>query len=75
MYTTDWCGGCHRAKLYLRSWGIEFTEINIEHTPEAAEQVMAWANGKRVVPTFAIGSKILVNPKMQDLAHAVGAQY
>ena len=75
MYTTDWCGGCHRAKLYLRTWGIEFTEINIEQTPGAAEQVMGWANGKRVVPTFSIGSTILVNPRMQDLANAVGAEY
>jgi mycoredoxin len=75
MYTTNWCGGCHRAKLYLRSWGIEFTEVNIEETPGAAEQVMEWANGKRVVPTFAIGSRVLVNPRMQDLANAVGAQY
>jgi mycoredoxin len=75
MYSTSWCGGCHRAKMYLKSWGIDFKEINIEQTPGAAEQVMAWANGKRVVPTFAVGDRVLVNPGMQDLARAVGAEY
>ncbi|MEP7218405.1 MAG: glutaredoxin domain-containing protein [Bacteroidota bacterium] len=72
MYSTTWCPDCHRAKMYLSQWGIDFKEINIEQTPGAAEQVMAWANGKRVVPTITVGEKVLVNPRMRDLAQAIG---
>jgi mycoredoxin len=72
MYSTTWCPDCHRAKMYLSQWGIDFREINIEQTPGAAEQVMAWANGKRVVPTITVGEKVLVNPRMRDLAQAIG---
>src|SRR4051812_41738738 len=75
MYSTTWCPDCHRAKLFLRQWGIAFSEVNIEQTAGAAEQVMAWANGKRVVPTILVGDRVLVNPRMRDLAEAVGAEY
>jgi mycoredoxin len=74
MYSTTWCPDCHRAKLYLKQWGIPFSEVNIEQTPGAAEKVMAWANGKRVVPTILIGERVLVNPRMRELAEAVGAE-
>lgn len=72
MYCTTWCGDCHRAKRIFDAWGIEYSEIDIERTPGAAEQVMAWANGKRVVPTITIGDKVLVNPRQRELADVLG---
>jgi mycoredoxin len=75
MYSTTWCPDCHRAKMFLKQWGIPYSEVNIEQTPGAAEMVMGWANGKRVVPTILVGERVLVNPRMRDLAEAVGAEY
>jgi len=75
MYSTSWCPDCHRAKLFLKQWGISWKEVNIEQTPGAAEKVMAWAKGKRVVPTILVGDRVLVNPRMRELAEAVGAEY
>ena len=72
MYSTTWCPDCHRAKRYFQQWGIEYSEVNIEKTPGAAEKVMGWANGKRVVPTITIGDRVLVNPKAPVLAEALG---
>ena len=72
MYSTTWCGDCRRAKRYFQEWGIEYAEVDIEKTPGAAEQVMAWANGKRVVPTITIGGKVLVNPRASELADLLG---
>lgn len=72
MYSTTWCGDCRRAKRIFDEWGIEYSEIDIERTPGAAEQVMAWANGKRVVPTITIGEKVLVNPRSTELAAVLG---
>jgi glutaredoxin len=72
MYSTTWCPDCHRAKRYFQMWGIEYSEVNIEMTPGAAEKVMGWANGKRVVPTITIGDRVLVNPRAHVLAEALG---
>lgn len=72
MYSTTWCPDCHRAKMFLKQWGVEYSEVNIEHTPGAAEKVMGWANGKRVVPTITVGADVLVNPRMRELADALG---
>lgn len=75
MYSTTWCPDCHRAKRFLEQNGVAYQEVNIERTPGAAEQVMSWANGKRVVPTITVGDRVLVNPKMLDLAAAIGIEY
>ena len=72
MYSTTWCGDCRRAKRIFDEWGVDYSEVDIERTPGAAEQVMAWANGKRVVPTITIGDAVLVNPRQRELAETLG---
>ena len=39
MYSTSWCGYCHRLKSQMDREGIEFEVVDIEHHPEAAEVV------------------------------------
>ena len=74
MYTTPWCGYCYRLKLMLKTAGISYLEINIEHDPAAAEFVSSVNSGNETVPTvkFADGST-LTNPGLrevkQKLAH------
>ena len=36
LYTTSWCPYCRKARDYLRSRGIDFTEYDIEKDREAA---------------------------------------
>jgi mycoredoxin len=63
VYTTSWCGYCHRLKTVLRSDGISYDEVDIEQDPAAAEFVGSVNGGNRTVPTvkFADGST-LTNP-------------
>jgi mycoredoxin len=63
VYTTSWCGYCHRLKTVLKSDGISYHEVDIEHDPAAAEFVGSVNGGDRTVPTvkFADGST-LTNP-------------
>ena len=51
MYTTTWCGYCRRLKTALKSAGISFAEVDIEHDPAAAKFVMSVNNGNQTVPT------------------------
>jgi mycoredoxin len=52
MYSTPWCGYCHRLKGQLGREGIEFAEVDIEQDPGAAEIVMAANGGNQTVPTL-----------------------
>jgi mycoredoxin len=63
VYSTSWCGYCHRLKTALRSDGISYDEVDIEQDPAAAEFVGSVNGGNRTVPTvkFADGST-LTNP-------------
>jgi mycoredoxin len=71
MYSTTWCGYCHRLRSQLEREGIEYKVIDIEQDPSAATFVMGVNGGNRTVPTvrFADGST-LTNPTiMQVKAH------
>ena len=52
MYTTPWCGYCHRLKSQLDREGIAFDIVDIEQHPEAAQIVESANNGNQTVPTL-----------------------
>ena len=68
MYTTPWCGYCHRLKSQLDREGIPYAIVDIEQDPAAADIVMAVNHGNQTVPTvrFADGSA-LTNPSIIDV--------
>jgi mycoredoxin len=68
MYSTQWCGYCHRLKKVLKSEGIAYDEVDIENDPAAAEFVGSVNNGNHVVPTvkFADGST-MTNPAAKEV--------
>ena len=52
MYSTPWCGYCHRLKGQLEREGVQFEVVDIEQDPTAAEVVMRINNGNQTVPTL-----------------------
>ena len=68
MYSTPWCGYCHRLKGQLAREGIEFHEVDIEQQPESAEIVERVNHGNQTVPTvvFADGTA-LTNPSVAQI--------
>ena len=58
MYSTPWCGYCHRLRGQLDREGIRYQLVDIEQEPEAAFVVEQVNNGNQTVPTlvFADGS-------------------
>jgi mycoredoxin len=73
MYTTSWCGFCFRLKTALKAEGIQYTEIDIETEPAAAEFVESVNGGNQTVPTvkFADGST-LTNPTAREVKAKLG---
>ena len=56
VYSASWCRDCREAKRFLNQHNIPFTEIDIEATPGAAEDVIENV-GKRAIPQFVIDGK------------------
>ncbi|MBM9463066.1 mycoredoxin [Aeromicrobium sp. YIM 150415] len=73
LYSTPWCGYCHRLKSQLQREGITFSEVDIEAEPEAALIVEQANGGNQTVPTlvFADGSA-LTNPSVAQVKEKLG---
>jgi mycoredoxin len=75
LYSTPWCGYCHRLKGQLEREGIlDFVEVDIEREPAAAAVVERANSGNRTVPTlvFADGTS-LTNPSVAQVKEKLGA--
>jgi len=74
MYSTSWCGYCHRLKSQFERDGIAYKVVDIEHDDAAADYVMSVNNGNQTVPTvrFADGSA-LTNPSIIDVKERLAA--
>jgi mycoredoxin len=76
MYSTPWCGYCHRLRSQLDREGIEYDVVDIEQDPASAEIVMSVNGGNQTVPTLVYPdgtahtnpSLAQVKAKLADLA-------
>ena len=74
MYSTSWCGYCHRLKSQLDREGIAYDVVDIEHDDAAADFVMSVNGGNQTVPTlkFDDGSA-LTNPTIVQVKEKLAA--
>jgi mycoredoxin len=79
VYSAPWCRDCHIAKRWLAQNNIAFEEINIDETPEAAQEIVR-RTGKRAIPQFVVNGE-WVQPyvpgrgfKYQEMAQLFGLE-
>ncbi|GAA0541356.1 mycoredoxin [Paractinoplanes ferrugineus] len=74
MYSTSWCGYCHRLKSQLDREGIAYDVVDIEQDEVSAEFVQSVNGGNRTVPTlkFDDGSA-LTNPSIIQVKEHLAA--
>jgi mycoredoxin len=74
MFSTSWCGYCHRLKSQLDREGIAYDVVDIEKDPSAAEYVMSVNGGNQTVPTvrFVDGSA-MTNPSIIQVKEQLAA--
>lgn len=74
MYTTPWCGYCHRLKSQLDREGISFELVDIEQDPAAAEIVMEANHGNQTVPTLVYSDGTsMTNPSVAQVKEKLAA--
>ena len=74
MYSTQWCGYCHRLRSQLDREGISYEVVDIERHPTAAEIVASHNGGNHTVPTlvYADGSA-QTNPSLKEVKAKIAA--
>lgn len=74
MYSTPWCGYCHRLRGQLDREGINYDVVDIEQQPEAAAIVEKANGGNQTVPTlvFADGTA-MTNPSLAQVKAQLAA--
>ena len=74
MYTTPWCGYCHRLKSQLDREGIAYDIVDIEQQPEAAQIVESANNGNQTVPTLVYADGTAqTNPSLAQVKEKLAA--
>ncbi|HEU0104412.1 MAG TPA: mycoredoxin [Mycobacteriales bacterium] len=74
IYSTPWCGYCHRLMKQLDREGVSYDVVDIEQVPSAAEYVMSVNGGNQTVPTvvFADGTA-MTNPSLAQVKARLAA--
>ena len=74
IYSTPWCGYCHRLMRQLDREGVTYSMVDIEQEPDAADYVMSVNGGLQTVPTvvFADGTA-LTNPSLAQVKDKLAA--
>ena len=74
MYSTPWCGYCHRLKSQLDREGITYDVVDIEQQPEAALIVEQANNGNQTVPTLVYSDGTAqTNPSLKQVKEKVAS--
>lgn len=60
IYTASWCGVCKKAKAYMKSKGIAYTERDVEKDPGAKAEVARKTGGATGVPVLDVSGEIMV---------------
>ncbi|MQW75596.1 mycoredoxin [Nocardioides sp. dk4132] len=74
MYTTPWCGYCHRLKSQLDREGISYDVVDIEQVPDAALIVEQANGGNQTVPTLVYSDGTAqTNPSLAQVKEKIAS--
>ncbi len=74
MYSTPWCGYCHRLKSQLEREDIGFEVVDIARDPAAAQVVERANGGDQTVPTLVYSDgSAMTNPSLIQVKEKLAA--
>lgn len=71
VYTTNYCPYCVKAKNFLTSHGISYTEIDVTNDDESRIYLTEITNGRKTVPQIFFGG-ILEGKKLKNFDTHIG---
>jgi mycoredoxin len=73
MYSTSWCGFCHRLQRQFDHAGIAYRVVDLDEHPHHGDRIVRATGGNRVVPSVDVGGRLLVNPTVREVKEQLGA--
>ena len=74
MYSTPWCGYCHRLRSQLDREGVSYEVVDIEQHPEAADIVEQVNHGNQTVPTLVYSDGTAqTNPSLKQVQEKIAS--
>ena len=74
IYSTQWCGYCHRLMRQLDREGVGYETVDIEQDEAAATYVMSVNGGNQTVPTVVFpDGTALTNPSVAQVKQRLAA--
>ena len=68
IYSTEWCGYCHRLMTQLDREGVGYNVVDIEQDPTSADFVKSVNGGSQTVPTVVFpDGTALTNPSVAQV--------
>ena len=71
VYTTDSCPWCDKAKNFLKSKNLEYTELNVQDDMEAREEMIKKSR-QMGVPVLDINDNIIIGFDKPAILKALG---
>lgn len=71
VYTTDSCPWCDKAKAFLKSQNLEYTELNVQDDMEAREEMIKKSR-QMGVPVLDIDGNIILGFDKPAILKALG---
>ena len=71
VYTTDSCPWCDKAKKFLQSQNLEYTELNVQDDMEAREEMIKKSR-QMGVPVLDINDNIIIGFDKPAILKALG---
>lgn len=71
VYTTDSCPWCDKAKNYLKSQNLEYTELNVQDDMEARDEMIKKSR-QMGVPVLDINGNIIIGFDKPAILKALG---
>ena len=74
IYSTSWCGYCHRLMKQLDREAVPYATIDIEQDPASADYVMSVNGGNQTVPTVVFpDGTAMTNPSLAQVKERLAA--
>ena len=67
VYGADWCVDTKSTRAHLDAMGVAYQYIDVDTDPEARQWVIDHSEGEQVIPAVAVGERVLVEPKKDQL--------
>jgi glutaredoxin len=67
VYGAGWCEDTKSTRAHLDAKGVAYEYIDVDNDADARQWVIDHSDGERVMPAVAVGERVVVEPKPEQL--------